>query len=346
MRWNRRAIATPLIVVVMLGMAAGGLLNGRRRQSTPGGFVRVDGSSTVAPIMVVAKDLLGRERPSLKVQVAISGTGGGFKKFLAEDPAQRTDINCASRPIKPKEIEQANRVGVGFIELPIAYDGIAVVVHPTNTFCGELSIEELRRIWSPGSTIRNWKDVRGGFPDLALSLYGPGPDSGTFDYFVESVVGKASACRSDFSGSEDDNVIARWVAEDRGGLGYFGYTYFEANRDRLKLLGIRRAGGECVKPSIEAIRSGRYRPFSRPLLLYVNAQAAQRPEVAAFVTFFIEKARPILARPDLSYVSLDQALYDAAIDRFNKRLTGSVLAGPKSSGKRLIELFGAKPNAR
>jgi phosphate transport system substrate-binding protein len=292
--------------------------------------------------MVVAAELFADDHPNTRIQLAISGTGGGFKKFLAKDPTRRTDINCASRPIKPREIQQAKEVGVAFIELPIAHDGIAVVVHPSNTFCKELSTDELRRIWQPGSTVRTWKDVRPGFPDRPLHLYGPGTDSGTFDYFIETIVGKASTSRSDFAGSEDDNVIVRSVAGDPGALGYFGYTYFETNKDKLRLVAIRHGTGTAVLPDLAAIRDGRYAPLARPLFLYVSAEAARRAEVRDFVAFFLKRAHEILSRPDLGYVALDRSLYEVARNRLDKGTTGSVFARPDAKGMSLAERFAAK----
>lgn len=303
------------------------------------GKVKIDGSSTVAPITMAAAELFGAQQPRVKVTVGISGSGGGFKKFLAERADLRTDISDASRPIKPSEISQAAKVGVQFVEMPIAYDGIAVVVNRANDWCDLLTIEELRRIWEPGSKIDNWKDVRPGFPDVPLKLYGPGTDSGTFDYFVETVVGKAKACRSDFTPSEDDNVLAQGVTGDRGGLGYFGFSYYEANKDRLHLLGIEGTSGAIVKPSLATIRDGSYAPLSRPLFVYVSVDASKRPEVKAFLKFLFSDAKPIVEHPKVNYVALGDDLYAAIWQRLEEGVTGSLYADPANKSKSLAQLY-------
>ena len=203
--------------------------------------VKVDGSSTVAPISMVAAEMFQGSHPEVRVSVGISGTGGGFKKFLDTNPTLRTDINDASRPIKPAEVETATKLGIQYVELPIGLDGIAVTVHPSNRFCDQLTLAELKKIWEPGSKITNWKDVRAGFPDLALKLYGPGTDSGTFDYFTEAVNGKEKACRDDdlYTKSANPNVLAQGIAGDPGALGYFGFSYYEGQRGQAQAAGHR-----------------------------------------------------------------------------------------------------------
>jgi phosphate transport system substrate-binding protein len=260
----------------------------------------------------------------------------------AQSP-RRTDINDASRPIKPAELSRAAQLGVQFIELPIGFDGIAVVVNPQNDFCDHLTVAELKRIWEPGSKIRNWKDVRSGFPDLELRLYGPGTDSGTFDYFIETIVGKAKAARSDFTASEDDNVLVQGVAGDRGGLGYFGFSYYAENVDRLKLLGIDPGNGKRVRPSIDTIAAGTYTPLSRPLFMYVNTRSLERPAVRAFLEFTIQNAPRIVQHPRVNYVALDRDLYDDIWARVENRVTGSEYAKPENRGKSIRALFGDGP---
>ena len=255
-----------------------------------GGAVKLDGSSTVAPITMAAAELFMAEHPRVRVTVGISGTGGGFKKFLDIKPDLRTDISDASRPIKPSELERAAKLGIEFIEVPIGIDGIAVMVHPSNGFCEFLTVAELKRIWEPGSAINNWSRVRKGFPDVPLKLYGPGTDSGTFDYFTKAIVGKEKSSRSDYTASESDNVLVRGIAGDRGALGYFGYSYYEANRGKLRLVAIDSNNGTPVEPSLDVIRGGTYRPLSRPMFLYVNKAAYKRPEVESFVGFFFDNA--------------------------------------------------------
>jgi phosphate transport system substrate-binding protein len=309
------------------------------------GTVRVDGSSTVYPITAAMAEMFKEVQPAVDVSVGISGTGGGFKKFLEAQAALRTDVQNASRPIAAGEAElgRAQKLGIEFIELPIAYDGIAVVVNPAATFVDHLTVAELKRIWEPGSPIRNWKDVRPGFPDLPLKLYGPGMDSGTFDYFTEVIVGKAKSCRSDFSPSEDDNVLVKGVEGDRGALGYFGLAYYEANRQRLRLLGIDPGNGKPIKPTPENVRTLTYRPLARPLFLYVNKQSLERPAVKAFVTFYVENARKIVEHPRVGYIALSDPLYQMARDRLARGVTGTVYGGPETHSKSLYELYGVKP---
>ena len=306
------------------------------------GKVKIDGSSTVAPITMAAAELFQAENPGVRVTVGISGTGGGFKKFLDTRPDLRTDVSDASRTIKKSELAKAKEVGVEFIEVPIGIDGIAVVLNPSNTFCEYLTVEELKRIWAPGSEITNWRQVRKGFPDQPLKLYGPGTDSGTFDYFTKAIVGKEKASRSDYTASESDNVLVMGVAGDSGGLGYFGYSYYEANKNKLKLAAIDNNNGKPVRPDLDVIRSGAYEPLSRPLFLYVNAEAYRRPEVRAFLEFFFENAREIVEHPRVNYVALSDELYQAALKRLQNEIIGSVMAEAGKGEADLTKLFVGK----
>ncbi len=298
------------------------------------GSVKLDGSSTVAPITMAAAEMFGEKYPRIRVTVGISGTGGGFKKFLDENAGLRTDISDASRAIKGKEIERAAKLGIEFIEVPIGIDGIAVMIHPSNHFCNSLTVKELKRIWEPGSAITNWSQVRKGFPDWPLALYGPGTDSGTFDYFTKAICGKEKASRSDYTASESDNVLVRGIAGDKGSLGYFGYSYYEANKDKLKLVGVDNNNGHPIKPSLDVIRGGTYKPLSRPLFLYVNKEAFRRPEVKAFLQYIFENAKSIVEHPRVNYVALSKELYDMGWDRLTHGKTGSAMAaaGPKGGG--------------
>jgi len=335
-----RAGAIAGVIAAWLGLCAC-VADGQPQLS---GTVRVDGSSTVYPITAAAAELFSEVQPKVQVTVGISGTGGGFKKFLEEKPELRTDIQDASRPITPAELERAAKLGIEFIELPIAYDGIAVVVHPSNRFCDHLTVEELKRIWEPGSKISNWKDVRPGFPDLPLKLYGPGMDSGTFDYFTEVVVGKSKACRAEFMPSEDDNVLVKGVEGDSGALGYFGFSYYEANKGRLKLLAIDNGDGRPIKPDFDTIRKLTYRPLARPLFLYVNKAALARPEVRAFMDYYLANARKIVEHPRVNYVALSEKLYEVARQRLEKATTGTVYTTPESHARSLHELYGVRDN--
>jgi phosphate transport system substrate-binding protein len=306
-----------------------------------GKIIKVDGSSTVAPIATAAAEMFQAEHPDIHVTVGISGTGGGFKKFLTDKPELRTDISDASRPIKESEAELASKLGVEFIEIPVAIDGLAIIAHPKNKFCDDLTVAELKRIWEPGSTINNWNQVRAGFPDQPLRLYGPGTDSGTFDYFTEAIVGKEKASRSDYTASESDNVLVMGVAGDEGALGYFGFSYYEANKAKLKLLGVDKGDGRPVKPSLEIVRGGGYEPLARPLFIYVNRTAADRPEVQAFVQYVLENGQKIVEHPRVNYVALEPEIYGLAKKRFESRTTGSAMAAAKGGEKRgLKAIFG------
>ncbi len=304
------------------------------------GTVKVDGSSTVYPITAAAAEMYEEKHADVHVTVGISGTGGGFKKFLEEKPELRTDIQDASRPITPKELELAKKLGVEFIEIPVAYDGIAVVVHPSNKFCDHLTVAELKKIWEPESKINNWKDVRAGFPDLPLKLYGPGTDSGTFDYFTEVINGKSKACRSDFMPSEDDNVLVKGVEGDPGSLGYFGFSYYEANKNRLKLLAIDGGDGKPLKPDSESIRKLTYRPLARPLFLYVNKAALAQPQVKSFLEFYLGNAKKIVEHPKVNYIALSDKLYEVARLRLERGVVGTVYEDESAHSKSLYDLYG------
>jgi phosphate transport system substrate-binding protein len=303
------------------------------------GRVKVDGSSTVAPITMAAAEMFRAKEPKVEVTVGISGTGGGFKKFLDADAGLRTDISDASRCIKEAEIKKAAEVKVEFIEIPIGIDGLAVMVNPSNSFCDHLTLAELKKIWEPESKIKNWKDVRAGFPDLAIKLYGPGTDSGTFDYFTEVVNGKEKACRADFNASENDNTLVQGVAGDAGALGYFGFSYYEANKGKLKLLGIDNGDGKPVKPTLDLIRAGKYHPLARPLFLYVNAESAKRADVKVFMDFYLANAAKIVEHPKVNYVAFPSEMYELGKKRFADRKTGSVMATASHGGTDLLDLY-------
>jgi phosphate transport system substrate-binding protein len=247
--------------------------------------IRIDGSSTVYPLSEAVAEEFGNERPNVRVTVGLSGTGGGMKKFIAGE----IDVCDASRAIKDSEIEACAKNGVEFVELQAAFDGLAVVVNPENVWCDCLTVDQLRDLWKPDSTVRRWSDLNPDWPAEDIQLYGPGTDSGTFEYFTEAVVGEAKASRADYTASEDDNTLVRGVQSDRYALGYFGFAYYEENRDDLKLVGIDSGAG-CVQPSAETVRDNSYQPLSRPLYIYVHKSSLQRPEVLDFVTFYLEHA--------------------------------------------------------
>jgi len=276
------------------------------------GTVKVDGSSTVFPITEAVAEEFGKvkEHRRIRVTVGVSGTGGGFKKFLAGE----TDINDASRPIKQTEIDKARKNGVKYIELPVAYDGLSVVVNKKNTWVDYLTVAELNKIWKPGSTVKTWKDIRSNWPNQKIQLYGPGTDSGTFDYFTEVINGKSQASRSDFTKSEDDNVLVKGVAGDKGSLGYFGFAYYIENKDKLKVVPIRQGNKKPVAPTMTTINNGSYAPLSRPIFIYVNLQSAKKPEVRKFIHFYLKNAQELVK--EVGYVPLLDQDYQKYLDQF------------------------------
>lgn len=298
-------------------------------------IVKIDGSSTVYPITeAVSEEFQKAKKGAIKVTVGISGTGGGFKKFCRGE----IDINNASRPISKKEIEACNEGKIEYIELPIAYDGLAVVVNPQNTWATSLTIADLKKMWEPAAagTIKKWNQVRPEWPDAPLKLFGPGADSGTFDYFTEAVVGKAKSSRADFTASEDDNVLVQGVARDKFALGYFGLAYYEENKDKIKVVAIDSGKGPVI-PSEKTIMDGTYTPLSRPLLLYVNKEAAtKKPEVKEFVDFYLKNAAKLTK--EARYIPLPKTAYQLAQDRFAKLKTGTMF-GKETVGLRIEDLM-------
>jgi phosphate transport system substrate-binding protein len=299
-------------------------------------IIKIDGSSTVYPITeAVAEEFQAANK--VKVTVGISGTGGGFKKFCRGE----TDISDASRPILKKEMDACKDAGIQYLELPIAYDGITVVISKSNDFIKSMTVEDLKKMWEPSAQgkVKTWKQVNAAWPDTALKLFGPGADSGTFDYFTEAIVGKAKSSRGDYTASEDDNVLVQGVESDKGGLGYFGYAYFDANQDRLKAVPIvAKKGAPAVMPSFESIKDGTYQPLARPLFLYVNATAAAfKPEVKAFVNFYLANA-PKLVK-EVKYIPLPANEY-AAVDKHWKSLKpGTGFGGVPEVGVKIEDLL-------
>ena len=282
-----RAVRAPMAIVataVLLMSACGGDDGGGGSSGT----IRSDGSSTVGPLMQAAAERFQSENEGARVTVGVSGTGGGFERFCRGE----TDISNASRPIEDDEKQVCSGQGIEFLELPVANDALTVVVNRENDWADCLTVEQLKTIWKPGSNVDSWKDVDPSFPEESMKLYGPGTDSGTFDYFTEEINGEEGASRTDYSASEDDNVIVRGVEGDAGALGYFGFTYFEENEDTLKALEIDGGGG-CVAPSAESAQSGEYKPLARPLFIYVKKASLERPEVMDFVEFIFDNSGEI-----------------------------------------------------
>jgi phosphate transport system substrate-binding protein len=288
--------------------------------------VEIDGSSTVYPITeAMAEEFQKAERGAVHVTVGISGTGGGFKKFCRGE----TDIADASRPIKDSEAKQCKERNIQYIELPVALDALTVVINPKNTWVQHLSVEELNKVWVPAAQgkIANWNQVRAGFPDRPLRLFGPGTDSGTYDYFVEAIVGGKST-RGDFTASEDDNVLVQGVASDVNALGFFGLAYYVENTNKLKAVPISWKGGKPVGPSLEAAKNGTYQPLSRPIFIYVSKAATDsKPHVRKFVEFYLDNKNAQALVKEVGYVPLPAKAYDTALAKFKRRETGTVFHG-------------------
>lgn len=305
---RRKSWIVPAGAALLLAAACGGA----DRPS-----LNIDGSSTVYPVTeAVAEEFAYETRGATRVIVALSGTGGGFRRFCAGE----TDISNASRPISKTEIEACAATGVEFVELPIAADGLAVAVHPTNDFVQCLTVDELRRIWEPSSTVRLWSDVRAEWPARPIRLYGPGTNSGTFDYFTEVITGEVGASRPDYTASEDDNVLVQGVSGDVNALGYFGFAYFVENQERMKLLGVDSGDG-CVAPTSTTIEDGSYAPLSRPLLIYVNRASLARPEVREFVEYYLSTVSELAHQ--VGYVPLSASAHSASEASLREALNAS-----------------------
>ena len=266
------------------------------------GTIEGDGSSTVFPITEAVAEEFRKVQPAVDVVVGVSGTGGGFKKFISGE----TEFNDASRPITQEEQDALAAKGIEYVEFQVALDGIAVAVNRSNSFAKCLTLAELKSIWEPGSKINNWRDVRAGFPDQRLELYGPDTDSGTFDFFTEEINGRAKSSRADYAASADDNVLVQGIAGDKGALGYFGLAYYEENQDKLNLVAVDGGAG-CVLPSRETVTDGTYKPLSRPLYVYVRKDALERPEVRAFLRFYLTEGRKLVA--EVGYVEAPDSVY-------------------------------------
>ena len=281
------------------------------------GSIRIDGSSTVYPLTEAVAETFKKASPNVQVTVGVSGTGGGFKRFAANE----TDISDASRPIKGSESTLCEEAGVEYIEIPVAYDGLTIVLNPANDWVKDITVEDLKRIYLTDDPAKTWKDVRPEWPDVPLAIFAPGTDSGTFDYFKEVVAGKKGTIRGDMSVSEQDNILVRGVAGDRGAIGFFGLAYYLANKDKVRAVPVINKSGTPVMPEKASIENGSYNPFSRPLFIYVNARSARKPHVRAFVEYFLDNATE--AAEVVGYVGLPAEMYDRARKAFKSRRTGS-----------------------
>ncbi len=283
-------------------------------------IVKIDGSSTVFPITeAVAEDFQIAKRGAIHVTVGISGTGGGFKKFCRNE----IDIVNASRPVTDLEMEACKKEGVQFIEMPIAFDALTVVVNPKNTWSRTITVEELQKIWEPAAQgkITHWNQINPAWPDKRIKLYGPGADSGTFEYFTEAIVGKAKSSRGDFTASEDDNVLVQGVASDLYALGFFGFAYYIENSKKINAVGIDSGNGG-VLPSAATVENNSYKPLSRPIFIYVNAKSADKPEINEFINFYMQHATELVT--EVKYFPLSKEVYDFNLKHLSKRKVGTV----------------------
>jgi len=301
---NRRSEHTLLVATLTALVMISGCVTGTGKE------ILVDGSSTVFPISQAVAEEFRKERPDVQVPVGISGTGGGLKRFVTGG----IDVADASRRIKDSERDEAAANGIEYTEFTVAYDGLSIVVNSSNNFVSCLTTDELKRIWEPGSKLERWSQVRDGFPDRPLRLYGPDTDSGTFDYFTKAINGEEDASRSDYTASSDDNVLVQGVSGDQGSIGYFGFAYYTENREILKVLGVDNGTG-CVRPSVTTINDGSYSPLSRPMFIYVNNASLEHEYVQAFVRFYLSNAAELAE--EVGYVGLPDSEYQIQLDRLD-----------------------------
>ena len=319
----KKSLTFALCAVFALGAACS------KRTRASGASIRIDGSSTVFLISQAVAEQYGKTGGG-RVTVGTSGTGGGFKKFCRGE----IEIAGASRPIKPAEVEECKKAGIDYVELPVAYDGVAVVVHPKNDWAQHLTVAELKKMWEPEAAekVTSWAHVRDGWPDKKLRLFGAGVDSGTYDYFTAAIVGKEHSSRGDFTSSEDDNVLVQGVSMDEGALGFFGYAYFAENKDKLKVVAIEDGKAENgdgpIAPSVETVATGTYQPLSRPIFIYVGLKAAENPAIATFVDYYLAESEALSAA--VGYIPLPKTAYDLIKTRFAKRTTGTLFGGKGS----------------
>jgi phosphate transport system substrate-binding protein len=321
---------------VVLGMSAVfGAMVANVSLAAPDKIVKIDGSSTVFPITeAVAEDFQKAMKGAVKVTVGISGTGGGFKKFCRGE----IDIVDASRPILEKEMADCKAAAVQYVEMPVAFDALTVVVNPKNNWSNVITVAELKKMWEPAAQakVTRWNQVNPAWPDEPIKLYGAGADSGTFDYFTEAVVGKAKSSRGDFTASEDDNVLVQGVASDKNGLGFFGFAYYIENQKKLKAVAIDGGKGP-VTPSEKTVEDGTYQPLSRPIFIYVNIKSAEKPEVREFVEFYMKNAVALVK--EVKFFSLPAQAYSINLEHLSKKKVGTVFGGRPEVGLRIEEVL-------
>ena len=311
------------------------------REKAKNSPLAIDGSSTVYPITEAVAEEFGATNKA-RVTIGVSGTGGGFKKFCKKETA----ITGASRPIKPTEVKMCGDAKVEYIELPVAYDGIAVVTHPKNDWASSMTVEELKALWRPeaAETVKKWSDIREGWPDKEIHLFGPGVDSGTYDYFTKAIVGKEHSSRGDFTSSEDDNVLVQGISTDPDALGFFGFAYYAENKDSLNLVPIDDGkadnGAGPIAPSLKTVGDGSYQPLSRPIFIYVNKDSMSDPQVKSFVDFYLKNAADL--SKEVGYIPLPPEATKLVQDRLSKGITGSLFEGSGSKVGVTVEELLAK----
>ncbi len=297
--------------------------------------VKVDGSSTVYPVTEAVAEEFQKANKGLKVTVGVSGTGGGFKKFCRGE----TDISNASRPILAAEMEDCKKIGVDYIELPVAFDALTVAINPRNTWLKQATVAELKKMWEPGAQgkVMRWNQVNPAWPDQPIKLFGAGSDSGTFDYFTEAIVGKAKSSRGDYTASEDDNVLVQGVSGDVNAIGYFGYAYYAENMSKLKALPIiEKDGKPAVSPSAETVIAGTYQPLARPIFIYVNTKSLAKPEVKKFIDFYMTQGAKMAK--EVKYVPLPASVYASNVKHISEGRKGTVFGGKNEVGISIEEL--------
>jgi phosphate transport system substrate-binding protein len=301
--------------------------------SSGSGDIKIDGSSTVYPITEAIAESFGKAGKG-KVSVGQSGTGGGFKKFCRGE----TDISNASRPILQKEIDECKAKGIDYLEIPIAYDALTVVINPGNTWAATMKVADLKKMWEPAATakVMKWKDVNPAFPDAKMTLFGAGKSSGTFDYFTEAINGKAKESRTDYTATEDDNVTVKGVMGDKNALGYFGYSYYEANKTKLKAVGIDSGKG-AVLPSVETVKNGTYSPLSRPLFIYVSSKSLDKSGMKEFVDYYM--AQVPKASAETKYIPLPETAYAKINEKVKAKKLGTVFGGKEAIGLKIDEIL-------
>lgn len=325
---SRLAAALVVSTFAAVGCTESGPASSKPGEAPAGepAVIAIDGSSTVFPITEAVAEEFQKTNKS-RVTIGVSGTGGGFKKLCKGEVA----IAGASRPIKPSEVQACASAKIGYIELPVAYDGIAVVVHKDNAFVDKMTVAELKALWAPEAQgkVTKWSQVRAGWPDEEIHLFGAGVDSGTYDYFTQAIVGKEHASRGDYTSSEDDNVLVQGISTDKNALGFFGFAYYVENQDKLKIVpvddGDEQNGAGAIAPSVETVGNGTYQPLSRPIFVYVNAEMAKRKEVQALIHFYMNEGKALVK--EVGYIPLPDRGYQLAQARFDKGVTGSVFGG-------------------